>query len=223
MKILSIDTASKICSVAILEEEKIIDEINLNNGLTHSENLMPMVAKILSNHQLTLDDMDLISCCTGPGSFTGIRIGVSSVKAMAQVCQIPVVSVTSLEILARRDETFQTKVALIDARNNQVYAGVFDEAYQAKEELMADDILQVIEKLKSYENFICIGDGAVLHQELILKNLPQAKFSKNNEQSAGLAGKIAYQKILKKDLQQPDTLLPIYLRKSQAERMKNRG
>lgn len=223
MKILSIDTASKICSVAILEEEKIIDEINLNNGLTHSENLMPMVAKILSNHQLTLDDMDLISCCTGPGSFTGIRIGVSSVKAMAQVCQIPVVSVTSLEILARRDETFQTKVALIDARNNQVYAGVFDETYQPKEELMADDILQVIEKLKFYENFICIGDGAVLHQELILKNLPQAKFSKNNEQRAGLAGKIAYQKILKKDIQQPDTLLPIYLRKSQAERMKNRG
>ena len=84
MKILSIDTSSKICSTAILENDKVMAEINLDDGKTHSENLMPMVAEILSQNNLTLADIELIACCVGPGSFTGIRIGVASVKAMAE-------------------------------------------------------------------------------------------------------------------------------------------
>lgn len=132
MKILAIDTSSKICSVAILENEEIIDEINLDNGRTHSENLMPMIAEILAKNNLKLENIDLISCSIGPGSFTGIRIGVASVKAMAEVNQIPVVGVTSLETLARIDESENTKVALIDARNNQVYGGIFDENYRSQ-------------------------------------------------------------------------------------------
>ncbi len=132
MKILAIDTSSKICSVAILENEEIIDEINLDNGRTHSENLMPMIAEILTKNNLKLENIDLISCSIGPGSFTGIRIGVASVKAMAEVNQIPVVGVTSLETLARIDESENTKVALIDARNNQVYGGIFDENYRSQ-------------------------------------------------------------------------------------------
>lgn len=132
MKILAIDTSSKICSVAILENEETIEEINLDNGRTHSENLMPMIAEILAKNNLKLENIDLISCSIGPGSFTGIRIGVASVKAMAEVNQIPVVGVTSLETLARIDESNKTKVALIDSRNNQVYGGIFDENYRSQ-------------------------------------------------------------------------------------------
>lgn len=141
---------------------------------------------------------------------------------MAEVENVPVASVTSLETLARHDESSKTKVALIDARNNQVYCGIFDENYQLKQEMMADDIVKIIENLKKYDNLICLGDGAVLHHDLILQNLPQAEFSKQNAQSAGLGGKIAYQKYLKNDLQSADTILPLYLRKSQAERMKEK-
>ena len=83
MKILAVDTSSKICSVAILEDDKIIDEINLDNGRTHSENLMPIVAEILKKNNITLSEINLIGCVVGPGSFTGIRIGVSSIKAIA--------------------------------------------------------------------------------------------------------------------------------------------
>ena len=147
MKILSIDTSSKICSTAILENDKVMAEINLDDGKTHSENLMPMVAEILSQNNLTLADIELIACCVGPGSFTGIRIGVASVKAMAEVCGIPVVGVTSLEILAKMDVSPKTKVALIDARNDQVYCGIFDEKYQPKQDFLADDIKQVISVL----------------------------------------------------------------------------
>lgn len=223
MKILAIDTASKICSVAILEKDEIIDEINLDNGQTHSENLMPIVDQILSKNHLKLSDLSFISCCTGPGSFTGIRIGIATVKAMAEVAGIPVVGVTSLEALARIDESEKTKIVLIDARNQQVYCGVFDKQYQKKEEFMADDIQNIFLILKKYENAICIGDGAVLHENLIRSTLVNAEFSKENEQKASCGGKIAYQKYLKDEVQNADTILPIYLRKSQAERMKNKG
>jgi tRNA threonylcarbamoyladenosine biosynthesis protein TsaB len=220
MKILSIDTSSKICSTAILEDDKIIDEINLDNGRTHSENLMPMVSEILSKNDIKLSDIDVISCSTGPGSFTGIRIGISSVKSMAEVNQIPVVGVTSLEILARIDTSDKIKVALIDARNNQVYCGIFDNQYQKKEEYIADDIMQVIEVFKKYNDIICIGDGAILHKDLIMQNIPNSTFSDANEQSAALGGKIAYKKYLNNDIKNADTIMPTYLRKSQAERMK---
>ncbi len=136
--------------------------------------------------------------------------------------KLPLVGVTSLETLARIDESSKTKVALIDARNNQVYCGIFDENYQLKQEMMADDIVKIIGILKKYDNLSCLGDGAILHHDLILQNLPQAEFSEQNLQSASLGGKIAYQKYLKNDLQSADTILPLYLRKSQAERMKEK-
>lgn len=220
MKILAIDTASKICSVAILENDELIDEINLDNGLTHSENLMPILAEILTKNQLKLADIDLLSCCTGPGSFTGIRIGVATVKALAEVNQLPVASITSLETLAKSDVSSSKKIALIDARNNQVYAGIFDENCQAIGDFLADDINHVIEHFKKEENVVFVGDGAVLHKELILRNMPTAKFSEWNEQRAAFGGQIAYQKYLKNDLKTADTIVPMYLRKSQAERLK---
>ena len=147
MKILAIDTSSKICSVAVFADDKVIDEINLDNGKTHSENLMPIVQEILSKNNIELENIGLISCCVGPGSFTGIRIGVSSIKAMAEVYNIPVASVTSLEILARADNSDKTKIALIDARNNQVYCGIFDKDYKILEDFMADDISEIINKI----------------------------------------------------------------------------
>ena len=90
MKILAIDTSSKICSVAILENEQKIDEINLDDGKTHSENLMSIVSEILSKNDIQLSEINLITAVVGPGSFTGIRIGISSIKAMAEVNKIPI-------------------------------------------------------------------------------------------------------------------------------------
>ncbi|MBR2289798.1 MAG: tRNA (adenosine(37)-N6)-threonylcarbamoyltransferase complex dimerization subunit type 1 TsaB [Clostridia bacterium] len=126
MKILAIDTTSEVCGVAILEDENLIVENSLNNGLTHSENLIPLVKEALSKANLTLKEIELIACCTGPGSFTGIRIGVASVKAIAEVNNLKIAEVTSLESLAKNIKSnSETKVALIDARNNQCYCRNF--------------------------------------------------------------------------------------------------
>ena len=89
MKILSIDTSSSICSVAILEDNKLIKEISNNDSNTHSVKLMPQIEQILKETNLSLSDIDLLACDKGPGSFTGIRIGISTVKAFNDVTNIP--------------------------------------------------------------------------------------------------------------------------------------
>ena len=220
MKILAVDTTSDICSVAILENDETIDEINLNNGKTHSENLLPIIDEILKKNKINLSEIDLISCCTGPGSFTGIRIGIAVIKAFAEVNNIPIVSVTSLETLARNDNSNLTKVVLIDARNNQVYSGVFNKNYEMIENYNADDIEVIINDLKKYEEVVCIGNGAILHKDKLKENLQNVKFIEENKQCAACGGKIAFKKYKEENLQTADTLLPVYLRKSQAERMK---
>ena len=227
MKILAVDTSSKICAVAILEDNKVIDEIKLDNGKTHSENLMPIIKEILDKNNLTLKDMNLIAVSVGPGSFTGIRIGIATIKPMAEVYNLPVASVTSLETLARNIENKEkdfTIISLIDARNNQVYAGFFDTEYNLKEDEIAEDIDEVLKKAGKYSKIVFVGDGAIIHKEKIEENLKNRNiiFAKENNQSAINTGKIGYKKFLEKNLKNADTILPIYLRKSQAERLKNR-
>jgi len=220
MKILAIDTSSPICSVAILENDNLVDEINLDDGRTHSENLMPLIDSVLKRNKLDIKDIEMISCSVGPGSFTGIRIGVSTIKPMAEILNIKIASVTSLEVLARNIENAETIVSLIDARNNQVYCGIFDQKYNKKEEYLADDISNVIEVLKKYENIVLTGSGTILHKELLIKSLISPKFCSENNQSAKNCGKIGYKKYVENNLCDSDTIIPIYLRKSQAERLK---
>ena len=220
MKILSIDTSSSNCATALLEEDKLIDENSLNNGLTHSENLMPLIDELLRRNNTKLKDIDLISVSVGPGSFTGIRIGIATIKAMAEVHNIKVAGVTSLETLARIDESEKNKICLIDARNNQVYFGAFDSEYNLLEEYKADDINTLIDIMKKYKNAVLIGNGAVLHKELLEENIKGSVILEDCLQTAENTGKIGYKKFLNGNLENADTIMPLYLRKSQAERMK---
>jgi len=112
-------------------------------------------------------------------------------------------------------------VPLIDARNNQVYAAVFDSNYNQIEDNMADDIVNVINRIKKYKNVIFVGDGAIIHKDLLLSYFSEAKFSDNNKQYSSKTGVCGYHKFLKEQVLDADTIAPLYLRKSQAERMKN--
>lgn len=220
MKILAIDTSSSICSVAILEDDKLIDKNELTDGKTHSENLMPLLDELLKRNSLNINDIEMIACSVGPGSFTGIRIGVATIKPIAEVLKIKVASVSSLEALARNVENKEVIVALIDARNNQVYCGVFDKEYNKIGDYLADDINEVIKVLEKYDNITVVGNGASLHKEILLENLKNVEFSEDNNQSAENVGKIGYKKYLENNLCNADTIMPVYLRKSQAERLK---
>lgn len=233
MKILSVDTSSSVCTVALLEDDRLINENILDNGKTHSENFMPLLDKTLKDSNVSLDDIELIACCVGPGSFTGIRIGIASIKAIAEVKSLPVISVTSLESLAYNENMPSgIIVPMIDARNEQVYAGVFDYTHNKCLDYMACSVDEAIEKVLAYakENGISdvrfVGSYIDQNRDMIIDNFKgfNVSFSSNNKQSSVSLGICAYNKFLKKDsIESADTLNPVYLRKSQAERMKNAG
>lgn len=220
MKILAIDTSSEICGVALLEDNKLIDDNSLNNGRTHSENLMPLIDEILKRNNIGLRKINLIAVAVGPGSFTGIRIGVATAKALAEVNNIPLAEITSLEILAENIKQGSIKATLIDARNDQVYCGIFDENNKLKENYIADSIDVAIEKMKKYSDITVCGNGAEKYKDLLQQQILQVKFIELNLQSAFNAGVIGYRKYLENNLKSADEIMPIYLRKSQAERKK---
>ena len=197
MKILGIDTSSKRCTVCILEDNNVIIELHSDDEKTHSQTLMPLIDEMFKKTDLSLKDIDMLACCVGPGSFTGVRIGISTAKAFADVYNFKTFGVSSLEGLAYnikeeisllhtssaaetgsspenskdcKDYTNQNIsliiCSLIDAKNENVYYGLFDENYNKIEELSTCSIDELIDKLKKLVNpIVFIGDGALAYKE----------------------------------------------------------
>ena len=165
MKILSIDTASDLCTVAVLEDENCIKEIIVDDARNHSEKIMPVIEQSLSEANLTLKDINLLVCDKGPGSFTGIRIGVGTVLAFQDTLGIPCVGISSLEALAYNVKENGLICSLIDAKNNNVYFGLFrleNNEYKQLSDLNFKTIDETIQILKSYTSPITfVGDGAI--------------------------------------------------------------
>lgn len=210
MKILCIETSSPLCGVAILEDTKLIDKIELNNGLTHSETLMPLIRDILEKNNMSLKNIDLISIDIGPGSFTGIRIGISTAKAFADSLNIPCVGISSLEILAYNvKENNSIICSTIDCKNDNCYFALYefvDGNYNVLEEPQSDSIENVLNLLKtkySNKNFVFVGDG-------IKDNSISNYLSTENLGLAGYTRFISNNKI-------GENILPMYLKKPQAQ------
>ena len=230
MRILAVDTSSKNCSVAIVEvyENKnynIIAFENSDDEKTHSQKLMPIVDKVFKEHNLTLKDMDLLACCVGPGSFTGIRIGIATMKAFADVTNIKTVSVTSLESLSYNIEEDGIIIPIIDCKNNNVYSAIFSKennTYKQIGENIADNIDNAINLYKANaenKNITFVGDGSILYKDLLTSKLSNKLiFSNKNIQSSISLAKCAYDKYLEGLYGDSNNLSPLYLRKSQAER-----
>ena len=231
MKILSIDTSSKVCSVSVLEDTDVIVEKNIEDEKTHSQKLMPLLDNVLNSCNMVLTDFNLLACCVGPGSFTGVRIGVSTVKAFNDVTNIPISSVSSLESLAYNtlDSNFRDKAkyvcSIIDAKNDNVYYGLFErnnEEFTIVEELNAKNIYDMISTLKKYNStpILFVGDGAEKHQYTILQHFSKSTFveDKFNAQNSASTGKAAFYHFQRGNFGDSNYIIPLYLRKSQAER-----
>lgn len=224
MKILSIDTSSNLCAVAVLENTNLIKENILNDTKNHSEKIMPVIAQTLEEANLKLSDIDLIVCDKGPGSFTGIRIGVATVMSFVDSLKIPAIGITSLESLAYNVILNEEKPAficsLIDAKNDNVYFELYRASSNVPSGVLSANCLNIhelIDSLKKYDNICFVGAGSISHQNILVKSLNNITFSTHNEISSyslGIAGLNAYNSGRK------DDLLPVYLRKSQAERAK---
>lgn len=219
MKILSIDTASNISAVAVLENENCIKETLIDDSRNHSEKIMPLIEQVLQESKLTLKDIDLIVCDKGPGSFTGIRIGVGTVLAFQDSLNVECVGISSLEALAYNTKNEGIICSLIDAKNNNVYYGLFkleNNEYTQIGELEFKTLEEAVILLNTLPSPITfVGDGAISNKEYLETNIKNCIFCDKNDLSSLSLGIAGYNKY-KKGIQ--TTIMPLYLRKSQAER-----
>lgn len=223
MLILAIDTATKIGSVALYEDKTgIIGEINLYVKVNHSNVIMKAVDSLFDLSGYTIKDVDKIAVTTGPGSFTGIRIGVAIAKGLAYSLKKPIIGINELDILAETGEEREGLIVpLIDARKERVYYSQYkyeNRKLVRKEEYKDGELRDILEKLKG-EKVVFIGDGAIVNQELIKEIMGEDNivFSKANSiPRAAMAAQMA----LHHEDDNIYTLEPFYLNKSQAEREK---
>lgn len=219
MKILSITTSSIVCGVAILENEEIIKEINIENGLTHSETLMPIIKSTLEEANISLKDIDLLVVDRGPGSFTGIRIGIATAKAFADALNIKTIGVNSLEGLAMNVGYEGIICSLIDAKRENVFNEIVENkngALITKREPSFDNIDTLLEEIQSKYGLTItfVGDGALNYKDKILTKLPNSLFAENNTLNAKNIAILGAKYIDNDDY---FNIEPLYLRKSEAE------
>lgn len=203
MKILSLDTSSKNAIVVITEDEEKIIELNNKEEKTHSQKLMPMIDEVFQKSNLSLNDIDLIVCCLGPGSFTGVRIGIATAKAFADCKNIPVVGVNSLEVLAYSLGEEGKICALIDAGHENAYVGYYEISKDERGNL------QTIQEDLTFLN---------LTDEKLKEIQKQYKIANSSNIGSGITiAKIGYTKYQNGKSGNSSILSPVYLRKSQAE------
>ncbi|MBR2714648.1 MAG: tRNA (adenosine(37)-N6)-threonylcarbamoyltransferase complex dimerization subunit type 1 TsaB [Ruminococcus sp.] len=227
MKIFSLDSSATCASVSIYDdvENKVVGEFFINTRLTHSQTLLPMIDALLSSTCTELNDIDAFAVNTGPGSFTGIRIGVSVIKGMAMPEDKPCVSVSTLESMAYNfiDSDDVIVCACMDARRNQVYNALFEIQSGSVVRLCEDRALSIedlFSELKTYsKRVILVGDGAklCLDSEFCCGNVELAFIDKRYQNATSVA-LCAKKYIDAGDKLNASTLMPTYLRPSQAER-----
>lgn len=227
MKILSLDTSATSASVCIYDTAvcKVVAEYYINTKLTHSQTLMPMINSVLASTHTELSDIDLYAVNVGPGSFTGIRIGVSTVKGMAMPADSPCVAVSTLESMAYNYLGYSNIIvcACMDARRNQVYNALFSVNGSKIERICDDRAISaeaLIAELSAFEKpIILVGDGADLcyrfanDTEHIHLSTPDKKYQ--TAVSVAMCADVMYNNGNVLDCA---SLMPTYLRPSQAER-----
>ncbi|HCI59968.1 MAG TPA: tRNA (adenosine(37)-N6)-threonylcarbamoyltransferase complex dimerization subunit type 1 TsaB [Ruminococcus sp.] len=229
MKILAVDTSATAASVAVAEENKLIGEFSINTALTHSQTLMPMVDELLNNTGLSVNDINAVAVNAGPGSFTGVRIGVAAVKGIAFPKNLPCVSVSTLESMAYNMLGNDCVVcSVMDARCSQVYNALFRVKGCTVTRMTDDRALSLtdlkLELQNIREKVVLVGDGAVLCSEFLgseLENIMLAPFN-NRIQTASSVAYAAFEKINNGETLTADELMPVYLRLPQAQRELNK-
>ena len=225
MRILAFETSAKAASVALLQDGCLLGEYLQNSGQTHSRTVMEMARNLLHNCDLTPGDVDAAACAAGPGSFTGVRIGLAAAKGFAWGREIPCYGVSTLEAMALSLGAYQGYVCpCMDARRSQVYNAVFYVNHGALERVSEDraiSLAELGEELKSLnEPIFLVGDGSNLCYNTLLESVPNLVLPpehRMHQRASGVA--LAARKQAEAgDPGDANALTPNYLRLSQAER-----
>lgn len=221
MFILAVDTSGRVCSAAVLSDEKLLSESYTDNKLTHSETLAPMADDCLKSADVAVNDIGLFCCAAGPGSFTGIRIGVSMIKAFSHASGKPALGVNTLDALSYNMRGSNEIICpIIDARRGEVYTASYRNGERISE-YKAEALDSVLEELKG-ERTVFVGDAAINYREKILLKSPLFRVAHpgivlQRASSIGLAAYETHQNGARGDAY---SLEPFYLRETQAERLK---
>ncbi len=221
MKILAVDSSAKACSAAVVEDYRVLGSFFINTALTHSQTLVPMIDAVLKNTSTDLSSIDAFAVSAGPGSFTGVRIGVSAIKGIAMPLNKPCISVSTLEAMAYNllDEDCIV-AAVMDARCNQVYNALFEINSGTVKRLCDDRALSIDEldsELRNYNNrIVLVGDGAELCYNSFKENNDNIILSSENIRYQNAVG-VAFS-AFEKDMISAEELMPTYLRLPQAQR-----
>lgn len=220
MLLLSVDSSSQASTAALLCDGELLCEYTQNQNKTHSVKMLPMIERMLADVEVSLSDIDVFACGIGPGSFTGVRIGVATVRGFAKTLDKPCIAVNSPEILANNVSCFAgTVIALVSARENECYCAM----YEKGTEVLAPCVMTVEEiasAAKEKDACIFVGDGACVNREKLEKLVEKAVFAtgKANIISAQSAAEVALKLVKEQKFTTAEGLIPLYLRKSQAER-----
>ncbi|MDR7856857.1 tRNA (adenosine(37)-N6)-threonylcarbamoyltransferase complex dimerization subunit type 1 TsaB [Tissierella sp.] len=227
MKILALDTSTLMATCAVIDGDKVLGEYSLNQDMSHSEKLVPMIKTILDGLGLNIADIDLYGVAIGPGSFTGLRIGAATVKGFAHLFNKPLIGISTLEGLAFNLAYNEIIVPMIDARRDRVYTGIYTWEDGSIKTIMEDDVIAINDLmiiLDKYEKIIVNGEGSLVYKEIIKSSLKdKVSFSTISQNScrATSIGELALIKYNEGHRDNYYTLIPDYLRKTQAERELN--
>ena len=222
MHILGIDTCCMAATSAIIADDRLVAQVVQNNNKTHSQSIMPMIDFMLKQTELSINDIDGFAVAVGPGSFTGVRIGVATIKALAHPFNKPCIPVSTLEALAFNVAPIEGIICpILDARRNQVYTATFLNNDRLTED-RAVSVEELIDELKSSDkNIIFVGDGIGAYGDEIKSALGDKAFFASRSLRMNLASSVAelgYEKMLNSETVSYSDLKPTYLRMSQAER-----
>jgi len=226
MKVLAIDTSSIVATCAIMDDDKLIGEYILNHKRTHSQKIMPIIKELLTSCELKPGDIDVYAASIGPGSFTGLRIGVATIKALAHATEKPVVGIPTMDAMAFNIPHGEgIIVPMMDARRNRVYTGIYKwdngkfNIIKEQDVLDIDDLVNILTDRN--EKIIFSGDGTSSYREKLVDKLGErALFAPKsvNMARASSVAELAIKKVEEGNGESYFDLVPDYLRKSQAER-----
>ena len=225
MRILAFETSAKAASVALLHDGVLLGEYMQNSGQTHSRTLMKMAQDLLQNCDLKASDIDSVACAAGPGSFTGVRIGLAAAKGFAWGREIPLIGVSTLEAMARNVAAADgIYCAAMDARRDQVYTACFameNGVFRRLTEDRAISIQELQQTLSEFErNIYLVGDGAALCYSAMSTDITGLKLLPEHMRMQRAAGTalLAWEKVQNGQIIPAGDVQPNYLRLSQAER-----
>ncbi len=236
LKILGIESSGMVASIAIVDGDTLIAEYTMNHKKTHSETLLPMIDEVMKTSEVKMEELDAIAIASGPGSFTGLRIGAATAKGLAMAIDKPIVPVKTCEGLAFNMWGADGVICpIIDARRDQVYTGLYKvtggvEVIMDQEPMDIHQLIEIINlacaggEASAPQGVTFVGDGIPIYEKTIWDEIKvpckMAPASLNRQRGASIA---AYGELLYKEKRfiNADDFAPEYLRKSQAERVKD--